>query len=638
MSLFSRQIIVILAVSGTLILGRIAAAKPTPGDALKLAPVQSDVDFDRPTGADVDKCTVDVESVGGITGWVVKTDSGQVLRRFLDTNGDNKVDQWCYYKDGIEVYRDIDANFNNKADQYRWLGTAGTRWGIDDDENLKIDSWKSLSAEEATAEVVGALRDKDNNRFLRVLLSEAELRTLGLAETQAKELAGKISAAKASFPEVAARQKLVTEKSEWIHFGATRPGLVPAGSGGNTKDLIVYDNVTTVVETSGKHSQIVIGTMIKLGDAWRVIDLPKNLGGEQTAASGVGYFFQASLATRPEIPESSPATSVSAEVQKLVSSLEKLDKSIATSTSRTEQARLNGERADLLEQLIQQANSPEDRTLWIRQYAETVSAAVQSGVFPDGVKRLELLQVSVSKLPAPGDLPAYIKFRHMTAAYNLSLQDKDVNFEKVNAAWMESLEQFVKDYSSSPDAAEAMLQLAIGSEFTGKDSQAVEWFGRIVREFPQSDLAAKAAGAKRRLESVGKPLSLKAKTLDGRQFDLAAMSGKVVLIHYWATWCEPCKQDMETIRALQAKYGTQGFSPIGVNVDHAAADTTAFVRSNKSLTWPQLFETGGLDSRLATELGILTLPTMLLVGRDGKVVSRNVHIGELDAELKKLLR
>ena len=41
---------------------------------------------------------------------------------------------------------------------------------------------------------------------------------------------------------------------------------------------------------------------------------------------------------------------------------------------------------------------------------------------------------------------------------------------------------------------------------------------------------------------------------------------------------------------------------------------------------------------LATDLGIWTLPTMILVGSDGKVLNRNIHIGELDGELKKLLR
>src|SRR5215217_2174350 len=76
------------------------AAKPTPAEALKLVPVQKDVEFDVPAAKEAETCTVDVETVGGITGWVVKTPASQVLRRFLDTNGDNKVDQWCYFKDG----------------------------------------------------------------------------------------------------------------------------------------------------------------------------------------------------------------------------------------------------------------------------------------------------------------------------------------------------------------------------------------------------------------------------------------------------------------------------------------------------------------------------------------------------------
>ena len=42
---------------------------------------------------------------------------------------------------------------------------------------------------------------------------------------------------------------------------------------------MVYENVSAVVETAGKHSQVVVGTLIRAGDAWRVIDLPQNLDG-----------------------------------------------------------------------------------------------------------------------------------------------------------------------------------------------------------------------------------------------------------------------------------------------------------------------------------------------------------------------
>ena len=117
------------------------------------------------------KCTIKAEKIDGQTGWVVRNPHGQILREFVDTNGDNVVDRWSYFKDGIEVYRDIDSNYNGKADQCRWLNTAGTRWGIDKAEDGKIDSWKAISPEEVTAEVVLAIRDKDPARFARVLLT-----------------------------------------------------------------------------------------------------------------------------------------------------------------------------------------------------------------------------------------------------------------------------------------------------------------------------------------------------------------------------------------------------------------------------------------------------------------------------------
>ena len=91
---------------------------------------------------------------------------GQSLRRFVDTNGDGALDLWCYFKDGLEVYRDVDSDFNRKADQYRWLNTAGTRIGIDKNEDGAVDAWQSISAEEATQEAVLALANDDEGRFL----------------------------------------------------------------------------------------------------------------------------------------------------------------------------------------------------------------------------------------------------------------------------------------------------------------------------------------------------------------------------------------------------------------------------------------------------------------------------------------
>jgi thiol-disulfide isomerase/thioredoxin len=611
-----------------------SAAKPTAKEALSLVPVQADVEYDIPAAKEIDKCVVDVITAGGLTGYEVRAESGQVLRRFLDTNGDNRVDQWCYFKDSIEVYRDIDGNFNNKADQYRWMGTAGTRWGLDDDENGRIDSWKAISAEEVTEEVVAALRDRDAARFGRLLLTSDELKSLGLGTKQLADLTDKVAAAKNGFAAEARQQRIVAAKSEWIHFGASKPGVVPAGSNGSTKDVIVYDNVTAVVETDKKHGQLTIGTLVKVGDCWRMIDLPKNLSGEQAAAAG-GYFFQVSITSRPDVESPVPAASVTAEMKKLVDELNKLDERLVAARP-SDQGRLNATRADLLDKIITAAPE-DDRAMWVEQYAETVSAAVQSGAFPEGLRRLESLLTSVSRLPDADKLVPHVRFRLLTTQYNHDITQPNADFEKVTNTYNDELRQFISAYPRSPDAAEGMLQLAISAEFAGKTDDAISWFSRIANEFPQSDLKPKALGAKRRLESVGKPISLAGKTLDGRSFDLASAKGKVVLIHYWATWADPCKPDLATIKSLQAKYGSQGFQPVGVNLDGDAKEATSYARQEK-LSWPQLFEQGGLDSPLAANLGVLTLPTMLLVGKDGKVVNRSVNAGELDAELKKLLR
>ena len=129
-------------------------AKPSVIEALKLKPIQANAEYDVPEGPAAEKCTLAPIKSPQLAGWEVRDGDGNVLRRFLDTNADNKVDQWCYFKDGVEVYRDIDRNFNRKADECRWLGTSGIRWALDTNEDGRIDQWKAISPEEVSEEVM----------------------------------------------------------------------------------------------------------------------------------------------------------------------------------------------------------------------------------------------------------------------------------------------------------------------------------------------------------------------------------------------------------------------------------------------------------------------------------------------------
>jgi hypothetical protein len=319
------------------------SAEPTADQALRLRPIQPDVDFDTPTAEEIKLCTVRANADPGQAGWYVYSPGGQLLRRFLDTNGDNRLDQWCYYKGGIEVYRDIDSDFNGKADQYRWLGTAGTRWGLDKAENGVIDRWKMISAEEVTAEVVAALRDRDRARFVRLLPSAEELEALGLGDVHRDALAKKISTATAGFDALAQQQTAINAKSRWLHFGASLPGILPAGTHGSTRDVMLYDNVSAIVDTEGKHAQIFIGTLVRVDGGWRVIDLPSSLEDRASVDVASGFFFHQTATQQPAVVAAPGGLSES--MQRLIRDLEEIDKTIERASTPAELAKLNERRA-----------------------------------------------------------------------------------------------------------------------------------------------------------------------------------------------------------------------------------------------------------------------------------------------------
>ncbi|MBN1910778.1 MAG: redoxin domain-containing protein [Pirellulales bacterium] len=623
--------VVILAVGIGLVAQAARGASPSAEAALKLAPIQKNVEYDQPDAQEAAKCQISSAKVGRHTGWVVEGPTGLILRRFLDTNGDNSLDQWSYYKDGLEVYRDIDADFDGKADQYRWFHTGGSRWGLDENEDGQIDQWKQISAEEVAAETAAAIAQQDAERFAKLVLTQEELADLGLGADRAKELARQIADAPKTFAQVASQQNAIGREAKWIQFSGGLPGVVPSGTDGSTKDLQVYENVTSIVQDSGKHAEIILGTLVKAGDTWRVVTAPRVVE-EGASAMATGIFFQPAGGARPKMASNGPSPAS----QKLIDELEQIDKLLQAATSKDEKAKLNTQRAEKLEQIAQAAGSPEERSMWIRQMADMISAATQVGDFPDGPKALEQLYERLKQDKNDRELAAYVRFREITAEYTQAFQDPKPDVQKIQARWVKSLKQFIEDYPDTQETPEAMLQLAITQEFAGEEEDAKKWYARTAKEFPSAPAAKKAAGAVTRLESVGKPIRLRGTTPSGETVDLGQYRGKAVVIQYWQTTSDRAKTDMAALKELAAKHQSD-LRVIGVNLDYNLKDLTNFLKEHR-LPWPQIFEEGGLDSRPANEMGILTVPTVILVDQQGNVVRWNLEVAELDRELGKLLR
>jgi len=603
-----------------------SAAPPSAADALALKPRQKGIEVAQPTEAEVKQATINQEKEGGVMALVVRGPSGEVLRAFADSDGNRVVDRWSYYKDGMEIYRELDSDKDTKPDEYRWLGGAGSRWGADTNADGVIDAWKVLSAEEATAEVVNAIRDRDAAAFARLLPSKADLEAAGFEGELLTELVTRIAAAPAAFAKAAAEQKDIGADARWTSMLTPQaPGTLPAGMSGLTKDVSAYDNVVALVESKQGNGQVFVGSLVKCGEAWRPVDAPQ-------LAGGIGESFSF-LAPRVNV-RGGPAGVTGDVAENLKPLLAKLREIEGKMPSADVAARkgLAAEQIGVLEQLVAAA-ADSDKGFWTNQLVETLAAYVQEGLFPDGIAKLEQIAETVK-----GDetASAFISFRLIQAKYSAGMEQPGADGETLQKTWFDDLKTFTETYPKAPESAEALLQLAFRDEFEGRDAEAVERYAAIAANFPDTAQARKATGAVRRLESVGKPLTLAGPTLEGKQVAVASFKGVPVLVHYWSTDCEPCKVDLAQIRELQTKYGPNKFAVVGVALDGDKAKLAKFLQA-KPLPWPQLHEPGGLDSRLAEEFGVLALPTMVLVGTDGTVLDRNVSINGLEKRLDELI-
>ena len=603
--------------------GFAAERDPLAVKGLGYSPRQSNVAYDKVVETDMDSCTSKYETRNGFEGLVIYSPDGQPLRRFADRNSDKQVDQWCYYKDGIEVYRDIDSDFNGASDQYRWLGTSGTRWGIDQNEDGKIEQWKVISAEEVTMEIVEAIKMRDVERFRCLLVSDAELTMLGLGEEKGDQLTTRLNIAKKGFADFAKSQEMINVSTKWAHFAADKPGIVPAGTEGASQDIVAYENVITIVDNEGVSQQLMIGTLVQIGNAWRLADLPRTITDGSVLADS-GLFFPASASNR--IGNSSAESGMSQEVQRLLTSLEKIEGEIKDEAG--DRSRLHDDKAIVLQKLVAATKGTDQMELWVRQFTDSISSATQAGEYPEGVSKLRQLESQLGNMPKGKELVPYVVYRLLSTDYTLKSIGEKVDFAKLQVEYMEKLENFARDYPDSSDAADAMIQIGLNHELAGDESEGEKWYSKVASRFPQTIQGKKAKGAIDRLSLEGRQFRITGKTLDGKPVDTKTMAKSPILVHYWASWCSPCKADMTELRKIQAKYAKQNLQIIGINLDTDARVAAEFLQSGKSFPWPHVQEQGGFESDLAVGLGVLSVPVTILIDGDGKVAKRTSHFSK----------
>ena len=626
-------------VAGCVMVGGAGAAwagnAPPVSTMLRYHPAQDGVAVSTPKPEEEAGCKVELVKGpnGKGSGWALKDANGKTLRLFF-SHDEKNLDVWAYYKDGVEVYREFESEGGaptGKPDQFRWLNADGMKWGVDESKTGHIKFWKVISAEEVSQEVLQALATKDFARLQTLMISEAEMKQLGLSEDQAAHVRELQKAAPAKFQKAVADLPKLAGKPTWVHLETSAPECTPAEQTGGRADVVKYSHGSILFEVGGATDWVQTGEMIQVGTAWRLIDAP---------AAG---------ATPVESAADDKGLDGDPKLMGLINELTELDKRAPNAGNGPNplMARHHLARVEILEKIVAAAK-PEGRDPWIRQMADSLSTAAQNSPAGDtaAMTRLVRLEEGMAKSVPGSNLAAYATYREMQADYAVRIQqstsrDKDAkapDFNALQQAWVDRLTKFVEAYPKAEDTPDALLQLGMVNEFLNKDVEAKNWYGVLVKNFAGTPQAAKAGGAIRRLGLEGQPIKLAGPKLDEQNavYDVDQAQGKVVVVYYWASWNSQTASDFNKLKALMDTQGSKGVELVCVNLDNTAKEALDFL-GHAPAPGVHLFQSGGLESKLATDYGIFVLPNLFLVGRDGKVVSRNVQINNLDDEVKKQL-
>ena len=228
-----------------------------------------------------------------------------------------------------------------------------------------------------------------------------------------------------------------------------------------------------------------------------------------------------------------------------------------------------------------------------------------------------------SALLGYSSLPPKIVFALRAAKLQKTAANRD-EYEK-------GLRELMKDFPDDNRAYPMLLSVLKGGENEHVRAAAEE----IIQSNAPAEFKVEAKKLLFAATIIGKPLKFRFTAIDGKEYDLQKMKGKVVLIDFWATWREPCVAMMPVMKDVYTALHDKGFEIFGINFDSDKDQFKVFLKEQQ-MTWPQYFDGKGSQNKFGQEFHIDTLPRMWLVDKKG--ILRDMEAGiDLETKVENML-
>ncbi|MDO4585778.1 MAG: TlpA disulfide reductase family protein [Planctomycetia bacterium] len=315
---------------------------------------------------------------------------------------------------------------------------------------------------------------------------------------------------------------------------------------------------------------------------------------------------------------------------------------------------------NLYELLLKKDISFEEKSTVLSSYIETLSVSPVN----DTEKRLEILDSLIQEMETQmNDEIRHLYYNAKAVFYLLQIVvlieetesttlDADPEVEQAQTAVLKEkaqpivneLKQFAFDHS---DSAYQIVGFFVDRlEYLGvPDDLNNEIRLDISQTFQESgneDLIKAAnyiEGPLRFKNLAGNDLKMEGVTLDGTEIDWESYRGKIVLVDFWATWCGPCRAEIPNMLSQYKKYHEHGFEIIGYSIDNDVDELRNFVEKEKT-PWTIISETLSVEkefSPISDYYGINSIPQMILVDKEGKVIETDIRGNRLNKLLRKLI-